>query len=791
MGFGRIRFALVQHKFPSSTLIKINESNFVVIDMEKSTFPIIKLFLFGCLWAAVCPVFAQNGIITGKISNDLTGEPLVGSTVMIEGSENHTHSDETGTFRIRGLAPGAYTIEVSLLGFEPQNTTVTLTDQPAAPLVIRLLPKALSISEVTVNDQRDLSKTMTIISKIDLELRPTRSSQDILRMIPGLFTAQHAGGGKAEQIYLRGFDIDHGTDIRVSVDGMPVNMVSHAHGQGYADLHFLIPETIDNVDFNKGPYYTRQGDFCTAGYADFQTRNALQRSMVKLEAGEYDTYRAVGLVDLLGDNTRNQNAYFASELLFTNGPFESPQNFSRINLMGKYNGLVGRNQLLTISLSTFTSKWEASGQVPDRAVRSGRIKRFGAIDDTEGGNTSRTNANIKLLKTFDNGDFLKNQFYYVRNQFQLFSNFTFFLNDPVNGDQIQQIENRDIFGYKVAYTFDRAAGKSDFRTEVGLDIRYDKTKGTELSRTKKRNIFLSYAALGDIDELNAGLYVDEIWQVSEKFSINAGLRFDQFSFGYVNQLDSLFSHPVVYANVTSPKLNFYYNPSAAVQFYLKTGVGFHSNDARVVVPQDGAQILPRAFGADFGVFVKPTRRLLLNAAVWGLDLEQEFVYVGDEAVVEPSGKTRRYGADLSARYQVVDWLFLDLDMNYTVPRSKDDPEGENYIPLAPTFTSIGGLTTKFRQEFNGSLRYRYINDRPANENNSVTALGYFVVDGGVTFTQRKYELGLSFENLLNVDWNEAQFDTESRLFDEPAPVSELHYTPGTPFFIKGSVSFFF
>ncbi len=769
----------------------MNESNFVAIHMNKPTLSISKLFFFGFLLAAVCPVFAQNGIITGKIANDLTGEALVGATINLQGSENHTHSDETGAFRLRGLSSGAYTVQVTLLGFEPQNETVNVTEEAAAPIVIRLIPKALNLSEVVVNDQRDLSKTMTVISKIDLELRPTRSSQDILRMIPGLFTAQHAGGGKAEQIYLRGFDIDHGTDIRVSVDGMPVNMVSHAHGQGYADLHFLIPETIENVDFNKGPYYTRQGDFATAGYADFQTRNALQRSMVKLEAGEYDTYRAVGMVDLLGDNTRNQNAYFASELLFTNGPFESPQNFNRINLMGKYNGLVGRNQLLTISLSTFTSKWEASGQVPDRAVRSGRIKRFGAIDDTEGGNTSRTNANIKLLKTFDNGDFLKNQFYYVRNQFQLFSNFTFFLNDPVNGDQIQQIENRDIFGYKLVYTFDRAAGKSDFRTEVGLDIRYDKTKGTELSRTKKRNTFLSYAALGDIDELNAGLYVDEIWQVSDQFSINAGLRFDQFGFGYANQLDSLFSHPVVYANVASPKLNFYYNPSAAVQFYLKTGVGFHSNDARVVVPQNGAQILPRAFGADFGVFLKPTRRLLLNAAVWGLDLEQEFVYVGDEAVVEPSGKTRRYGADLSARYQVVDWLFLDLDMNYTVPRSKDDPEGENYIPLAPTFTSIGGLTTKFRQGLNGSLRYRYIDDRPANENNSVTALGYFIVDGGVTFTKRKYELGLSFENLLNVDWNEAQFDTESRLFDEPEPVSELHYTPGTPFFVKGSISFFF
>ncbi len=757
--------------------------------MKNPTFSLYSLLFTGCLLTTTS--FAQTGSITGKIANDLTGEALAGATIAIQDRQMHGHSDATGAFYIRELVPGAYTLQVSLLGFEAQNIVATVTTEAATRLDIFLVPKALHLSEVVVNDQRDQASTMSLISKIDLDLRPTKSSQDILRMVPGLFTAQHAGGGKAEQIYLRGFDSDHGTDVRVSVDGMPVNMVSHAHGQGYADLHFLIPEVIQQVDFNKGPYYARQGDFCTAGYVDFSTRNALDHSTVKLEAGAFDTYRAVAMLDLLGKNNNNQSAYVASEMLFSNGPFAQAQNFNRFNLMGKYHGLVGRDQVLSISASTMSSKWEASGQVPDRAVKSGRISRFGSIDATEGGNTNRTNANLQLLKSFSNGDFLKNQVYYVRNEFQLFSNFTFFLNDPVNGDQIQQVEHRDIFGYKVAYNFDRAAGNTTLRTEVGLNIRYDKTQGTELSHTKKRNTFLGYYALGDIDELNAGLHVDEVWKISNRFSVNAGLRFDQFRFGYVNQLDSQFNHPVVNANVVSPKLSFYYNPSPAVQIYLKSGIGFHSNDARVVVPQNGAQILPRAFGIDLGTFLKPTSRLLLNIAVWGLDLEQEFVYVGDEAVVEPSGKTRRYGADFSARYQIMDWLFFDTDLNFTVPRSKDDPEGDNYIPLAPTFSSIGGLTTKFKKGLNASLRYRYIADRPANENNTVTALGYYLLDGGITFTQRKYELGLSFENLLNVDWNEAQFDTESRLFDEPAAVSELHYTPGTPFFLKGSVSVFF
>ncbi|MEP6647068.1 MAG: TonB-dependent receptor [Saprospiraceae bacterium] len=754
--------------------------------MKISTIP--TFFLFASLFLLQAFTANAHNVILGRVTDATTGEIVTGATVFIPSVEKGTVTDELGAFKITDLDEASYDLTISFLGYETQIVHATSN----VKIDVQLKPAVLNLSEVVVNNQRDISKTMTIISKIDLELRPTHSSQDILRMIPGLVTAQHAGGGKAEQIYLRGFDIDHGTDIRVSVDGMPVNMVSHAHGQGYADLHFLIPELIDYVDFNKGPYYTQQGDLCTAGYANFITKNALDRSSIKLEAGRFDSYRAVGLIDLLGNNPDNHsNAYFASDLTFTNGPFESPQHFNRINLMGKYNGLIGDNKVLTISLSTFSSRWEASGQIPDRAVKSGLIPRFGAIDDNEGGNTARTNANIQLLQMMENGAQLRNQFYYTRYQFSLFSNFTFFLKDPVHGDEIHQAEGRDLYGYNLSYSKETYLGKMSLRSEGGMNIRFDKAKNSELAHTQKRNTFLGDYALGNIDELNAALYIDEVLKVSDRFSINAGLRFDQFAFGYVNLLDSLYSHPVVNANTFSPKLNLYYNANESMQLYVKTGIGFHSNDARVVVPQDGIQILPKAYGIDVGTFIKPTHNLLLNVAGWFLDLDQEFVYVGDEAVVEPSGRTRRYGLDFSARYQAAKWFFLDIDMNYTVPRSRDDAEGENYIPLAPTFTSIAGITTKFGKGFNASLRYRLVGDRPANENNTVTALGYFLLDGGVTYKAKNAEFGITLENILNVDWNEAQFDTESRLFDEPAPVSELHYTPGTPLFIKGSATFFF
>jgi hypothetical protein len=733
---------------------------------------------------------AQNTSLQGRVTDRASGELLVGAVVALDSTSLATVTDALGVFKLSGVKPGNFTLRVTYLGYEPLVMPLRIPASGMEELVLAMNPGTLNLSEVTVLREKEIGKTINQISKIDVLLRPVQSSQDVLRIIPGLFTAQHAGGGKAEQIYLRGFDIDHGTDIRVTVDGMPVNMVSHAHGQGYADLHFLIPEVIDYVDFDKGPYYAAQGDLNTAGFADFKTKNALGQSRLKLEAGRFDTFRALGLFDLL-DKKQGQNAYIATEYLFTDGPFDSPQNFNRINLFGKYNGLIGENKILTASLSQLSSRWEASGQIPDRAVRSGLIDRFGAIDDNEGGSTSRSNATVKLVQQMHNGDLFSNQAYFVRNNFQLYSNFTFFLEDSIHGDQIRQTEKRDIYGFNSAYTMHRPLGGVETTTELGWNLRYDKTYGTELAHTYQRRTVLDSLAFGDINQINASMYVDETLHFGDRFVLNAGLRFDQFSFGYVNRLDSLYDNKVVTAHILSPKLSLFYNLSPQVQVYLKSGLGFHSNDTRVVVPQDGKEVLPRAYGSDIGFFLKPTKSIFLNLAGWILDLDQEFVYVGDAAVVEPSGKTRRFGLDFSARVQLTDWLFFDGDLNLTKPRSKDEPEGQNYVPLAPTFTTIGGLTTRFAKGFNASLRYRHVGDRPANEDNSVTALGYTVLDGGITYRMPKFEIGFTAENLLNVEWNEAQFDTESRLKGEAEPVSELHYTPGTPFFIKGSVSFFF
>ena len=737
---------------------------------------------------------AHQGTIKGTIVDSLSNEIIVGAIISISESNQVTSSDILGNFYFQDIHPGIYKLKISSVGFANKFYTIEVKKDETTKLFIFLNAISTSLSEVTISENGQIGTPMLTLNKLDIDLRPIKSSQDILRMIPGLVTAQHAGGGKAEQIFLRGFDIDHGTDIKLTVDGMPVNMVSHAHGQGYADLHFLTPEIIENVDFNKGPYYSNQGNFTTAGYANFQTKNTLDKSSIKTEAGLFDSYRLVGLFDILGKEakSKNQNAYIASEYVYTNGYFKSPQNFNRINITGKYHGVIGDNKILTVSLSTFTSKWDASGQIPERAVSSHLINRFGSIDDKEGGQTSRSNINVMLTKLAKNGGIIKNQLYYVNYNFELFSNFTFYLNDSINGDQIKQAEKRNIYGYNNSYTKNNYIFNKKVKSEIGIQLRQDIIKNSELSHTANRKTLINPISLGQITESNAGVYLDETIYLTEKLIINAGIRLDVFQHEYINDLDTVYNKRVKSNQIISPKLNLFYNFTNNCQLYVKTGTGFHSNDTRVVVSNSSTlTTLPRALGMDIGLFFKPIKRMLINTAVWALDLEQEFVYVGDAAVVEPSGYTRRYGADLSVRYQLFNWLYLDFDGNYTVPRLLHDSIEKNFIPLAPTLTSIGGITTKFKNGLNAGLRYRFVGDRPANSDNSVVAKGYGLLDGVVNFVKSKYAIGIIFENILNSNWNEAQFDTKSKLKTENKPVSELHFTPGTPFFIKGNVTLFF
>lgn len=699
--------------------------------------------------------------------------PVIGAYVIHRGHEHHAHTSDLGYFTLDDVETGD-SLLITYLGCKP--ATVAVNDV-SKEMTVRLAENSFNLDEIVI---RPSVKALNIVTNIDLQVRPVSSAQEVLRTVPGLVIGQHAGGGKAEQIFLRGFDVDHGTDVAISVDGLPVNMVSHAHGQGYADLHFIIPETIEKIDFGKGPYYSDVGNFNTAGYVNFALKERLQSSSASLEYGSFETRRLTSLINLV--DTEKHSAYLASAYTLTDGPFQSSQHFSRFNVMGKYTGRLADNSKISVLGSHFTSKWGASGQIPQRAVDSGLIGRFGAIDDTEGGYTSRTNLAVSYNKVVNRNTFVKTSAFYSSYNFELFSNFTFFLEDPVNGDQIRQRENRQLFGFSTELNKSLFLGDQELLVKSGVGLRYDDSDDNGLANTLNRTTERSIVQRGDIDESNLFGYVNGEMEFGP-WLINAGLRLDYFQFAYVDALSPLYGRQEQTGGRLSPKLNVLYNAANNIQLFLKTGIGFHSNDTRVVLDNAASDILPAAYGADLGIIYRPAPRIFINAALWSLLLDQEFVYVGDAGIVEPSGKTERYGVDLGLRTQLGEGLFADFDINYAFARSSTGPEGESFIPLAPALTSTGGINYK-RNDWSTGLRYRYLADRPANEDNSIVAEGYGIVDANVNYELGAFSVGLEVQNLLDTEWKETQFATESRLFNETQSVEEIHFTPGAPFFVK-------
>ncbi|TYA74718.1 TonB-dependent receptor [Seonamhaeicola marinus] len=730
---------------------------------------------------AFCGIASAHEL-DGKVISEDNQKPLQDVGVYNKTTGAYTYTNVSGYFELDDISVGDI-IYFYQLGYESYELTI---DESHLDSTVNITMKIASASL----DQVLIVSKLNVLSNfvdVDIKTSPVKSSQEILRKIPGLIIGQHAGGGKAEQIFLRGFDIDHGTDIAIDVDGMPVNMVSHAHGQGYADMHFIIPETIDNLDFGKGSYYAEKGNFNTAGYVDISTKNTIDKNVISVEAGQFNTVRALSMIKIW--DGENSNAYVASEMNLTDGVFDSPQNFNRLNIMGKYNYNNYDDQEFNLSLSHFQSKWDASGQIPQRAVDQGLISRFGAIDDTEGGNTSRTNIWMNHVKHFDEHSSLKSSAYISQYDFELFSNFTFFLEDPVNADQIRQYEDRTIIGAKSVYerSFHLDDHDQQLKYSVGVGFRYDDVNDVQLSRTKNRKELLERLAFGNVDELNAFSFANLSYKIN-KWTLNPGLRLDYFTFDYEDLLTTTYDSKSENKVRLSPKMNFIYAASPKTQLFLKTGLGYHSNDTRVVVANSGEEILPTAFSTDLGTVFKPTDNLVINTALWSLFLQQEFVYVGDAAIVEPSGKTTRLGVDFGLRYQISDKVYFNTDVNYAYARSTEEAEGEDYIPLAPDFTSAGGINFKDVGGFSGGLSYRFVNDRPANEDNSIVAEGYFITDLNLNYSCKNWTFGLIVENLFDSEWNETQFATESRLFNEVNPTEEIHFTPGTPFFLRGKIS---
>ena len=744
------------------------------------------------LWANI------YGSFKGTINDDLTNSPIAGAIIKVQNLSVET--DAKGAFEIAQLPIGNYTALIEKTGYQLKTIPLSIQANETENRVISLKINALNLPELLIKSDRAMSAASSLVlNALDFQLRNLNSAQDMLRVVPGLITAQHAGGGKAEQIFLRGFDSDHGTDVAAFVDGMPVNMPSHGHGQGYLDMHFLIPEMVKTVDVYKGTYFADLGDFATAGALKFKTLDVLDKNIAQLEVGSVPSQRGFtnsrGLLMYQLPISKNAiSSYVASEYIFAPSYFETSQNFQRFNLTSKTKFNLSEKSALTLLASHFTSSWDASGQIPQRALDNGLISRFGAIDNQEGGNTSRQNISLTHTYLAKNQSF-ESQIYFSKYDFNLFSNFTFFKNDTVNGDMINQRDNRNILGLNTKYVFNSDKNK----VTVGGGLRYDAIENS-LDNAPNRQ-FSNAISKADIRESALNIYVKDEYALTSKLTAELGLRFNYFNFDVTDKIPS----DATYQNYTgknhqtqlAPKFNLTYSFSNNYKLFFNTGKGFHSNDARAVVQdKTGQNRLPNAWGGEIGFQARPLpntsgplSKMVFSAAIWGLTLDNELVFIGDEGTTENAGASRRIGLDMGMRATLTNWLYFDANVNVSKGRLVEKPFGkilktEYLIPLAPNVTSTGGLTWRFPKGIEGALRYRFIGDRAANEAHTVTAKGYNVVDVNCFYKKDTYKVGFSIENLLNVQWNEAQFETESRLRNEPQPVSELHFTPGTPFSAK-------
>jgi outer membrane receptor protein involved in Fe transport len=620
----------------------------------------------------------------------------------------------------------------------------------------------------------------------ELRLRPRLRPADLLSAAPGLVAVQHAGGGKANQYFLRGFDIDHGTDLALFVDGVPVNQPSHGHGQGYADLHFVIPELVTSVDVHKGTYDARFGDFATAGAVELRLADHVDESRASLTVGNFGVVR--GLAIASRELTDDWRFLAAVEAYRQDGPFERPEDLARLNVFAKATHDLSSRATLSFAWSSYAGRWNASGQIPTREVDAGRLDRFGTLDPFEGGTTQRHGATATLETRSDDAD-LRVVAYATKYDFGLFSDFTFFLRDPERGDMIEQLDDRATAGLDARASFHHHLGGTRLATTLGVQARLDDAHTALFDAPRRERVRARVDA--DVAQTGVAAFVEERATLAPWITVTAGARLDRADVAVADRLEDLAAPGRegtgdAGATLVSPKAALAMSPLHELDLFVDVGRGFHSNDARGAVRALApATLLVPALGYEVGVRARPWQPLTLSAAAYRLDLDSEQVYVGDEGTTEPSGPSTRLGVELGANLVLDGWLFADVDATFA--RGRFDDTGE-LVALAPTRTIAGGVGVRAPFGTTGSIRVRHVGERPANGDASLLAEAFTVVDASVAHRFAWFELGVEVLNVFDASWREVQFATTSRLRGEAAPVEEIHFVPGWPLTILGRAS---
>ena len=618
------------------------------------------------------------------------------------------------------------------------------------------------------------SASQGIVGYADFSTRPLMRVGELVEVVPGMIATQHSGPGKANQYFLRGMNLDHGSDFSGSFDGMPVNMRSHAHASGYLDLNFMIPEVIEKVEFRKGPYYVEMGDFSAAGGAMFKTYDRLEQGFVEVNIGDQDDYRFVGASS---HEIAGGDLLYAGEVLVRDGPWELEQDLTKINAMLKFTGQLGsfNSQL---SLLAYDSEWTSTNQIPLRAVESGSISRFGFIDPDLGGDSSRYSVIASLTK--DNIDISAYISYYEMN---LINNPTYLLNDPLNGDEFEQEDQRFIYGLSASYEMETTIAGIKTTPQLGFEIRYDDIQEVNLFNTVSRRRINSIRE-DEVQELSLSFFSDMDFHLTEKLRTTFGLRWDYYDYDVQALIDA--NSGSGQDSLLQPKFGVAYRLTDRIETYANYGIGFHSNDIRGAVltidpasgnPVEPVDTLVEAEGAELGLRTELIDGLVMTLAGFWMELDSELLFVGDAGTSEPNDATRRFGLEFSGFWNVNDWLTLDATFTKTDAEFKGLPDGRNEVPDAQGITASAGATVVTDTGWVASLRLRHFGDAVLVEDSSVVKEDSTLINFGISRRIGNVTLGLDVLNLLDAKDDDVAFLFESQLAGEANPVEDVHFHP--------------
>lgn len=621
----------------------------------------------------------------------------------------------------------------------------------------------------------------------ELAARPASRVGEVLEAVPGLIVTQHSGEGKANQYFLRGFNLDHGTDLAITVDGMPVNMRTHGHGQGYADINFLIPELIGALNVKKGPYFADEGDFASAGAISIDYLRQLPKNFVEMTGGSFGYQRLVtGGSAKLGEG----NLIAAFEGQRYDGPWEVPDKIKKLNGVVRYaQGTVTDG--FTLTAMGYSNRWTSTDQVAQRAVDQGLIGRLGSLDPTDGGRSSRFSLSSSWTQSSDIGQTKVNA-YVIHSTLQLFNNFTYFLDDPINGDQFNQFDKRTLYGLNTSQSFNMRFAGLPVETRVGLQTRGDDIN-VGLFKTMQRN-YLSTVRTDKVWEGSVGIWADNTVRWTDWLRTTVGIRTDCFA-GRVTS-DTPENSGNASASKTSPKAGFVLGPWYKTEFFATAGYGLHSNDIRgatitvdpidKTTPQDRVPLLVRSKGAEVGIRTQMIPGLTSAVAVFVLNFESELLFVGDAGTTEASRPSRRTGVEWTNNYKVLPWMSFDFDFAYTRARFSDfDPAG-NFIPGAPKVVASGGITFGEATGWFGAFKGRYFGPRPLIEDDSSRSLKSLIFNARAGYRfDNGVRIQLDVFNVFNSKTNQIEYFYVSRLPGEPLDgVGDRHVHPVEPFALR-------